>query len=145
MKFKRFLTILAAIFTVALVKAQSSFPQPVMNSPKDGGILRGLNMNEMETSFVLSVNKLDEKKKAKLNQVASNYRSKNRSVTTDIGKSMLAGGVASIVNVIATEIINLTQIRSKQRKAWQEMRNKECSFIDSLQSVNGQSDFYGRQ
>ena len=145
MKFKRFLTILAAIFTVALVKAQSSFPQPVMNSPKDGGILRGLNMNEMETSFVLSVNKLDEKKKAKLNQVASNYRSKNRSITTDIGKSMLAGGVASIVNVIATEIINLTQIRSKQRKAWQEMRNKECSFIDSLQSVNGQSDFYGRQ
>ena len=102
MKFKRFLTILAAIFTVALVNAQPNSPQPVMNSPKDGGILRGLNMNEMETSFVLSVNKLDEKKKAKLNQVASNYRSKNRSITTDIGKSMLAGGVASIVNVMAT-------------------------------------------
>lgn len=123
--------------------AQPSRPQG-MGKP-DGGLMNGLDMSRMETSFVLNINPMDDVKKEKLNKVASNYRSHNRSVLTDMGNAMLAGGVASVVNVVATEIINLTQIRSKQKKAWMEMRQKECTFVDSLQSVKGQSDFYGRQ
>lgn len=111
----------------------------------DGGLMNGLDMSRMETSFVLNINQMDDVKKEKLNKVASNYRTHNRSVLTDMGNAMLAGGVASVVNVVATEIINLTQIRSKQKKAWMEMRQKECTFVDSLQSVKGQSDFYSRQ
>lgn len=132
----------ALVFGVNLIKAQP--PQPDMGR-LNGGLTRGINMDNVETSFVLSVNTMDGDRKEKLNKVAANYRSRNRGILSDIGNSMLAGGVTAVVNVIGTEIVNLTQIRSKQHKAWLEMRQKECSFIDSLQSVKGQSDFYCRQ
>ena len=134
----------AIIFGINMSYAQPAQPQGGMARP-DGGLMQGLNMSKAETSFVLNINTMDETKREKLNRVAANYRSHNRSVLTDMGKAMLAGGVASVVNVIGTEIINLTQVRSKQHKAWMEMRLKECTFVDSLQSVKGQSDFYGKQ
>lgn len=134
--------LLVSQFSILACLAQP--PQQKMGKP-DGGLMNGLDMSRMETSFVLNINSMDEPTKEKLNRVASNYRSHNRSILTDMGNAMLAGGVASVVNVVATEIINLTQIRSKQKKAWMEMRQKECTFVDSLQSVKGQSDFYSRQ
>lgn len=111
----------------------------------DKGITAGLDMADMETSFILNVNSMSDEKKEKLNKVASNYRQRSRSILTNLGSSMLLGGVTAVVNVIGTEIANLTKIRSKQKRAWEEMRKKECTFVDSLQSVNGQSDFYSRQ
>ena len=144
MKTKLFLIVSLLMLGVNYLNAQPSQPQPGLGKP-DGGIMDGLNMNSMETSFVLNVNPMNGERKEKLNRAASNYRSRNRSILTDLGNSMLAGGVAAVVNVIGTEIINLTQVRSKQKKAWEEMRQKECTFVDSLQSVKGQSDFYGRQ
>lgn len=126
------------------LKAQRPQPQLGMGN-SDDAIVSDLDMNRMETSFILNVNPMDEEKKEKLNRVASNYRSRNRSILVDLGYSMLSGGVNAVINVIGTEIINLTQIRSKQKRAWEEMRQKECTFVDSLQSVKGQSDFYGRQ
>lgn len=144
MKTKLILIVTAFVLSVNISKAQPPQPQPGMGKP-DGGIMNDLDMNSMETSFVLNVNSMNGERKEKLNRVASNYRSRNRSILKDFGNSMLAGGTAAIINVVATEIINLTQIRSKQKKAWEEMRQKECTFVDSLQSVKGQSDFYGRQ
>lgn len=96
----------------------------------------------LQDKFVVDVNPMSSEKRRMLNTIASNYRSKNRSVLLDIGKTMLYGGVTSVVNVIGTEIINLTKIRKKQKDKWLAMRNKECMFIDSLQSVKGQRDFY---
>lgn len=144
MKTKLFLIVTALVLSFNISKAQPPQPKPGLGKP-DGGIMNGLDMNSMETSFVLNVNPMNEEKAEKLNRVASNYRSRNRGILKDFGNSMLAGGTAAIINVVATEIINLTQIRSKQKKAWQEMRQKECTFVDSLQSVKGQSDFYGKQ
>lgn len=144
MKTKLFLIVTALVLSFNISNAQPPQPQPGMGKP-DGGIMNGLDMNSMETSFVLNVNSMNGERKEKLNRVASNYRSRNRSILKDFGNSMLAGGTAAIINVVATEIINLTQIRSKQKKAWEEMRQRECMFVDSLQSVKGQSDFYGRQ
>ena len=135
--------------SVWMIGVQLSYAQPPQQMPgtakHDRGIMAGLEMNNMETSFILNVNPMSEEKKEKLNEVASNYRSHNRSILTDLGTSMLSGGVTAVVNVIGTEIVNLTKIRSKQKRAWEEMRKKECTFVDSLQSVNGQSDFYSRQ
>ena len=142
---KKILVIALAIYaSVRLAVAQPLQQRQGMGNA-NSDLMTGLDMNRMETSFVLSVNPMNSETKEKLNRVASNYRSRNRSILADLGSSMLAGGTASIINVVATEIINLTQIRSKQNKAWKEMRQKECSFVDSLQSVKGQSDFYGRQ
>lgn len=144
MKRKFFLFASVLLFGMNLSYAQPSHPQQGMGKP-DGGLLNGLDLNRTETSFVLNVNSMNVDKKEKLNRVASNYRSRNRSIITDFGSAMLSGGITAIVNVIGTEIINLTQIRSKQHKAWEAMRQKECTFVDSLQSVKGQSDFYSRQ
>ena len=102
--------LLVSQFSILACLAQP--PQQKMGKP-DGGLMNGLDMSRMETSFVLNINSMDEPTKEKLNRVASNYRSHNRSILTDMGNAMLAGGVASVVNVVATEIINLTQIRSK--------------------------------
>ncbi|MBR5068143.1 MAG: hypothetical protein IKX25_01945 [Bacteroidales bacterium] len=132
-----------------IIGFQFSFAQPSLQKPgttkNDKGIMAGLDMNNVETSFILNVNSMNEEKKEKLNKVASYYRLHSRSILTDLGTSMLSGGVTAIVNVIGTEIINLTKIRSKQKRTWEEMRLMECTFVDSLQSVSGQSDFYSRQ
>lgn len=144
MKTKLFLITCVLMLTANLATAQSSHSQPGKGNLNED-IMSGLDMNSMETSFVLNINPMNEERKDKLNRVASNYRSHNRSILTDMGNSMITGGVAAIINIIGTEIINLTQIRSRQKKAWEQMRQKECMFVDSLQSVKGQSDFYGRQ
>ena len=144
MKTRLFIIACVLIAGVNFAKAQPPQSKPGIGAP-DGGLMNGLDMDRMETSFMLSVNPMDGEKKDKLNRVASNYRSRNRSILTNMGNSMLAGGVAAEINVVGTEIINLINIRSRQKKAWQEMRQKECIFVDSLQSVKGQSDFYGKQ
>ena len=144
MKTRLFIITCILIAGINFAKAQPPQSKPGIGAP-DGELMNGLDMDRMETSFMLSVNPMDGEKKDKLNRVASNYRSRNRSILTNMGNSMLAGGVAAVINVIGTEIINLINIRSKQKKAWQEMRQKECIFVDSLQSVKGQSDFYGKQ
>lgn len=141
---KMLLIVCAVLLGTKVVYAQPGQPRGGL-AKSNAGLMDGLDMGQMETSFVLNINTMNEQKKEKLNRVAANYRSHNRSVLSNMGKAMLAGGVASVVNVIGTEIINLTQVRSKQHKAWMEMRQKECTFVDSLQSVKGQSDFYGKQ
>ena len=109
------------------------------------GITEGLDMRNIESAFILNVNAMDTYKKEKLNRVASNYRSRDRSAFSNMANAMLSGGVTAILNVAGTELVNLIKIRSNQKRAWKEMRQKECTFIDSLQSVKGQCDFYGRQ
>lgn len=108
-----------------------------------GNTQGSVDLNKMATTFFVSVNPMDPERKNKLNGVADRYRNKTRSSFGDVSKAMLTGGVGAIVSVLGNEVANLLKIRSKQKKAWQEMRNKECLFIDSLESVIGQSDFYG--
>lgn len=130
----------ASIFSLQLMHAQPQRPE--MGRP-EASLMQGLDMSRMETSFVVNVNFMNTETKDKLNRVASNYR-QNRSVVTDMGKAMLQGGVTAVLNVVGTELVNLVKIRSRQKKAWEQMRLKECTFVDSLQSVKGQSDFYSK-
>lgn len=104
-----------------------------------------LNMKDMQTSFMVSVNAMPKDKREKLDRIANKFRAgTQRGVLSGFGNAALAGGVGAVVNVIGNEIVNLLQVRSKQKKAWQAMRQRECLFTDSLQSVKGQSDFYAR-
>ncbi len=141
---KKQILFIASTFILGLNFVNAQQLQPNSREPAKG-ITTGIDMGNTETSFTLKINPMDGEKREKLNRAAANYRSRNRSILSNIGNSMLAGGIAAVVNVIGTEIINLTKVRSKQHKAWLEMRLKECTFVDSLQSVKGQSDFYGRQ
>lgn len=138
------LTLLVAIASLTALQAQPGTSRPA-GRPMDG-ITDGLSLGQTETSFMVNVNEMTPDKRLKLDQMANKYRGgATRGILSDLGNAALAGGVGAVVNVIGTEIVNLLQIRSKQKKAWQAMRQKECLFTDSLQSVKGQSDFYAHQ
>lgn len=144
---KKIQFIIASYFLIFANHLYAQNPQQLQSDmmKPDAEIMHGLDLNSMETSFILNVNPMSAEKREMLNRVASDYRSRNRSLLASMGFSMLAGGTSAIINVVATEIVNLTKLRSKQKKAWEQMRQSECLFIDSLQSVKGQSDFYREQ
>lgn len=145
MKRKALLFILPLFFTgVWAQPGAEGGSRPGEGRPAGAGISVPQSMNglPLRDEFVVDVNPMTSERRNMLNAVASKYRSKNRGVLLDLGQAMLYGGVTSVVNVISTEIINLTKIRKKQRAKWEAMRNRECMFIDSLQSVKGQRDFY---
>lgn len=111
------------------------------SSMVQGEIKEGLE--EFSSFFMVEVNTMDAAKKAKINEFATAYRSKRRSVKVgDVASSMFTGGVTAVINVLGNELLELAKIRARQKKSWQEMRQKECVFIDSLQSIKGQRDFY---
>ena len=140
---KLFISILLSIAFV------SAFSQP-----KQGGDARKMSQNGgislpaslygmmQENKFIVDINPMTTEKRRYLDRMASLYRENSRSVLTTLGKSMMIGGVTSAVTVLATELVKLTKVRKNQKQKWMEMRNKECVFIDSLCSVNGQRDFY---
>ncbi len=143
MKTKKLLVLFFIILNASIVMAQPDTMAggvgAAMDTPKsqpegaDGG------MNNTMMTLRVDINKMNMDKKEKLNSMANKYQP-SRTVWGDV----LSGGITSIVDLIGTETINLIKIRSKQKKTWQQMRQKECSFTDSLQSIGGQSDFYAK-
>lgn len=132
MRKRRFTLLIIAALITASTSAQPE--TDIRHKPDD---------RKKMTEFVINVNPMKDEKRMKLNKMASHYRSgQNKSVMSRFFVPMLSGGVQSVVDVIGNEIISLTKIRSAQKKKWEEMRNKECIFIDSLKSVKGQEDFY---
>lgn len=139
---------LIAIFAFCAL-CLSAQPAPAPGShpaPAGADLMQGLNPSALQSSLMLQVNPMTPERRDLVNRYAAGYRSHGgRSVLGNLGASMLSGGVAAVVNVLGTEIINLTQIRSRQKKEWMQMRQRECTFVDSLRSVRGQRDFYARQ
>ncbi len=117
-------------------------------TPESNGVHPDLSFGDgqglLEESLMLRINDMSPERQGYVNEMASLYRGQNRGFIADMGRSMLSGGVTAVVNVISEEIIKLTKIRSVQKKKWQAMRNNECVFVDSLESIKGQSDFYSR-
>ena len=138
-----FITMLISIASI------SAFSQPKQGGnahpmPQIGEISLPASLDGMmqENKFIVDINPMTTEKRRHLDRMASRYRENSRSVLTTLGKSMMIGGVTSAINVLTTELVNLTKVRKNQKQKWMEMRNKECVFIDSLCSVNGQRDFY---
>lgn len=133
-------------FSVATAQAgPASGVNAAATSASIDQLTQDIDMKQVVKAFSLTVNKMDDEKLDKLNRTAAAYRSSTRGLGTDIANAMLQGGVTGIVNVVGNEIVNLIQIRSKQKREWLTMRQRECLFIDTLQSVAGQSDFYKQQ
>ena len=138
-----FITMLISIASI------SAFSQPKQGGdahpmPQTGEISLPASLDGMmqENKFIVDINPMTTEKRRHLDRMASRYRENSRSVLTTLGKSMMIGGVTSAINVLTTELVNLTKVRKNQKQKWMEMRNKECVFIDRLWSVNGQRDFY---
>ncbi len=118
--------------------------RPATSNADFNQLSKDIDISRTESLFYLSANVMNDGKREKLNRIADAYRSTTRGMLSDFGNAMLQGGMTGIVNVVGNEIINLLQIRSKQKRAWMEMRQRECLFVDSLLSVAGQRDFYAK-
>ena len=128
-----------SIFALLMIVATAASAQPVATG---GDIFKGipLRSDSIASSFVVNVNTMDQAKQKKLNTVASQYQATRGAVLTSIG----TGLAMSFAEIVGKEAINLVKIRSRQKKEWLQMRQSECLFVDSLQSVRGQCDFYNR-
>ena len=109
------------------------FKRGVLQSDK---IVIPQSMHELslQDNFVIDVTLMNYEKRDMLN-VTLKYCSKNRNLLLDIWKTILYGGVTSVMNMIGMEIITLIRMRRKLEDKWMAMLNKECIFIDSLRSV----------
>ena len=146
MKKKMMLGVCAVLLSTSVSMAQG-MPQAhgarQEISSMRGGVTEGLEKEGFSSYFVVEVNTMDETKKRMVNEMAANYRAQRRSLNAkSIASSMLTGGVTAVINVLGNELLELTKIRSRQKRSWEEMRQKECMFVDSLQSIKGQRDFY---
>ena len=120
------------LLLLLLIGSSHSFAQGPMASVPSKEVFMGNMQNMQMDNFEVDVNQMDDNTRKKLNQVAAIYRSKSRGAFTDIGKSMLYGGVSSVFTVISNEIISLTKIRSQQKRKWMEMRQNECLLTIAL-------------
>lgn len=145
---KKIITVICFLFGTCMLYAQQ--PGNGRGGQPQGGnptseLTKGLGFDESANSFLVEVNRMGDDKRKKIDEMASKFQSRNRSIISDWGQAAVTGGVAAVINVLGEEIINLFKIRSKQKAEWESMRQKECKFVDSLQSVKGQSDFYSKQ
>lgn len=144
---KRTMMLMAGVLLFHIMWAQGNRPIAGMRQEKGvthGDIVQGLKEDGFSSFFMVEVNTMDKAKKERINSIAAEYRSRKRSLKVgEVASSMLSGGVTAIINVLGNELLELTKIRARQKRTWEEMRLKECVFVDSLQSIKGQRDFYG--
>ncbi len=135
---KRLLLLSVLTTCVNCVKAQQFQDAP------SGMPLSSLPISVEHDEFIVNINEMSKERRDKFNVVAASYRNNSRSVLSDLGRSMLTGGTTAFISIVGEELLNLTKVRSLQKKKWESMRNRECRFIDSLESVKGQKDFYSK-
>lgn len=97
--------------------------------------------HEIASSMTLTVNRMNDEKKQRLNNIAMQYRNTRAAkLLPTIGQDV----VMSLTDILVKEAYYALTIRSRQKKEWMELRQKECTFVDSMQSVGGQRDFYAQ-
>ncbi len=92
----------------------------------------------------VSINSMNPEKRMKITSMVHNLqqRGASRSAMADILKAAGFGVIPSLVDIAATEVINLAKMRKRQKSQWMGMIEKECSYTDSITSVKGLKDFY---
>ena len=91
--------------------------------------------------MTLTVNRMDERKIELLNKKAMQYsNTRATKLLPTIGQDV----ALSMTDILVKEAYYALTIRSRQKKEWMELRQKECTFADSMQSNMGQRDFYSQ-
>lgn len=95
--------------------------------------------------FVVNANTMDGTTRQTINRIADECRrDPSRALTAELATKMVAAGGMSLFNVVETEITRLATTKKRHESEWQKMRQRECQFIDTIQSVGGQCDFYSQ-
>ena len=134
------------LFSFVCLFAQPLLPQgqpasPYGNKAKSGRDDAFASMNDC---FQVKVNMMDVQKKEKITSIVNSmvHTSGTRSVFNDILRASGYGLVSSLVDIVATETINLAKIRKRQKRQWMQMIQNECNYTDSISSITPLKDFY---
>ena len=119
------------LFSFVCLSAQPLLPQgqpasPYGNKAKSG---RDDALSSMNDCFQVKVNMMDVQKKEKITSIVNSmvHTSGTRSVFNDILRASGYGLVSSLVDIVATETINLAKIRKRQKRQWMQMIQNECN------------------
>ncbi len=129
-----------------LALAATTAAQPAMKkgeapSQKNTTVAASPSSNKAQASIIVNVNSMSRERQSLLNEVASQYRT---SRTKTLLTTMMSAGAMSLFSIVEDEARALIHMRDNKERAWNEQRNRENHFADSLQSIGGQHDFYNR-
>ncbi len=96
-------------------------------------------------SWTVTVNEMNPVRREMINRTIENLQERGgatRSVVATMLLDAATSVVPSLVDITATEIVRLVNLRSTQKKEWAQMIEKECKYTDSISSVRGLKDFY---
>lgn len=136
MEIKKVLLIALSFFLImpATMAQAPGFPM----QPAAGKLPEG-QMENWEISIVT----MDSVMREKITETMTRLEgSKDRSVISDVLRSVLTGGVSGIVEVLVQETYNLAQYRSRQKQEWMRMIQNENNYTDSITSIKNMKDFY---
>ena len=147
---KKHITILTLLLSVAIsaVYAQSATSKHPANPSSsvqltDTSLQKAVPIGEgkVVSAMVVTINAMSQDRRQKINDMAAWYNNSRRGgIMTTIGQDL----TMSLTDLLVRELYYATTIRSRQKKEWLEMRQRECTFVDSMQSVGGQRDFYSQ-
>ena len=133
------LFVLVACSSYAQVPSKEKSPIPAH------GAMAGLGGGNVNVdSWQVNVNTMESSSRERITAVvdAMHQQGATRSIATNILKASGFGLVSSMVDVIATETINLAKMRKRQKQEWMRMIQNECNYTDSISNIKGLKDFY---
>lgn len=128
-------------FYASLALAQNGGPARGGNPPSGG---TGGGEDAVE-GWMVSVNRMDDHRRELITRTVEKLQEQGgatRAILTGMLVSAGTSVLSSVIDIIATEVVNLANYRKNQKQAWMRMIQNECSYSDSISSIRGLQDFY---
>ena len=134
-------------FAVVLIVSFSYAQNPSMERPAISGTAPTADMKGGDfsvDSWQVNVNTMNQSGRERITAVvdAMHQNGATRGIGTEILKASGMGLMSSLVDIVATETINLARMRKKQKQEWMRMIQNECNYTDSISNIKGLKDFY---
>lgn len=94
-------------------------------------------------STQMNINTFGVGKASKINRYIDNQNT-DRSILATMGMAVLGTLVSHAAGIAVDEVMDVTEIRGRQREAWEEMIENECSYEEDLEFMGDLEDFYSK-
>jgi hypothetical protein len=97
-----------------------------------------------EDSWQVTVNAMNPERQSIIDEALWEYQLKRgeRSVMSAMLVAAGQAAVSGIIDIAATEMVRLVNLKKTQQREWQQMIERENHYTDSLSTVNVLNDFY---
>lgn len=100
---------------------------------------------QTKESWEVTVNEMNSATREIITRTVEELQSQGgatRSVLAGMALSAGQAGAAALVDITATEVVRLANLRKTQKQEWLTMIKNECNYKDSITSIKGLNDFY---